>query len=253
MTRDSLTNKSGFSLVELLVVVAFIALLVALLVPVISNAKAKGEAAKCVSRLRQMAIAATSYAASNRGQLPLAYEWDRSAGVNWQRDWDVTMIDGIPTPGLLWQGDGVAEIQQCPSFSGKGNTDSPYSGYNYNSSYLGGGRKIRDDGVVVQHTPSANLASIINASTCAIFGDGEYSAGANKFMRSPKAGQLDVLGPAANIAGTQGFRHLGKTHIAFVDGHVEALERGYASVGASSQEGLQYGFISTDNSLYDYE
>lgn len=40
--------------------------------------RAEFEAAKCKSRLRQMAIDATSYAAGNNGMLPLAYKWDRT-------------------------------------------------------------------------------------------------------------------------------------------------------------------------------
>jgi prepilin-type N-terminal cleavage/methylation domain-containing protein len=62
--------NEGFSLVELLVVVAIIALLVGLLLPALASAKNAGKRAACVSNLRQVGIAIHSYANDYEGKIP---------------------------------------------------------------------------------------------------------------------------------------------------------------------------------------
>src|SRR5438105_4786690 len=64
----------AFTLTELLVVVGLIAMLIALLLPVVGKAKAAANATACLSNLRQMGSAWTIYTAENRGRL-LEYVW----------------------------------------------------------------------------------------------------------------------------------------------------------------------------------
>ena len=62
-------NGCGFTLIEVLVVVAIIALLAALLLPALGNAKAKAQGASCANKIRQLSLAWTLYADENQDLL----------------------------------------------------------------------------------------------------------------------------------------------------------------------------------------
>jgi prepilin-type N-terminal cleavage/methylation domain-containing protein len=63
-------SRRAFTLVELLVVIAIIAILVALLIPVLAAAKERGRRAQCVNNLKQAGIALQLYADEHGDQLP---------------------------------------------------------------------------------------------------------------------------------------------------------------------------------------
>ena len=62
--------QAAFTLIELLVVIAIIAILIALLLPALQRAKYQAKLVTCSSSLRQVAIAATLYAADYDGLYP---------------------------------------------------------------------------------------------------------------------------------------------------------------------------------------
>jgi prepilin-type N-terminal cleavage/methylation domain-containing protein len=60
----------GFTLVELLVVLAIIAILVSLLLPALSKARSAGRGAVCKSNMKQMGLALAMWLEDRRGRYP---------------------------------------------------------------------------------------------------------------------------------------------------------------------------------------
>ena len=238
-------STRAFTLVELLVVIGIIVILIGLLLPTVTAAREQSKSVQCLSNLRQMGIAAHAYIVANGGYYPLS---------NYKAEnWDFSLIGGKLVPGLLWctggRGKTDVRIQQCPSFEGKSNTMSgdPYTGYNYNTSYIGG------ELVASTLRPSAKASQVRQPSRTAMFGDGQYSAGANKYMRAPFFAPTESH--VSRGAGTQGFRHRGKTNVCFCDGHAESLGERFVKKEPSDVTAVApgTGFLSVDNSLYDLQ
>ena len=67
---DKIKKKSSFTLIELLIVMAIIAILVALLLPTLQRAKFKAKLVSCASSQRQTYLALALYAKDNSNRLP---------------------------------------------------------------------------------------------------------------------------------------------------------------------------------------
>lgn len=275
------TGGDAFTLIEVLVVVAIIAFLVAILLPALGEARRQARAAICLSNLHQIVTATQAYTTVYSSSYPpcqdtVVTSLSSSPGDH-QIDyaWDITRITDRATgkvrvlPGLIWQGKTIEAIQQCPSFNGPAMwADDRYTGYNYNSSYVGAFRKKKEK--AVSPGPARPVAAVSwlvvvrparqdeirMPAMCALFGDGEYVSGANKFMRSPwgsEQGARDTWVNSGRGAGTQGYRHNGRTHVAFADGHARPWNRRYTETYDIEKPyiGDNNGFLSLDNSLYD--
>ncbi len=71
MSRKQKPGRAGFTLVELLVVIAVVALLAALLFPAFARARESSRRAACQNNLRQLALAIHQYAQDSDGRYPV--------------------------------------------------------------------------------------------------------------------------------------------------------------------------------------
>ena len=79
MKLHSSRQSLGFTLIEILVVVAIIAILVAIAFPAISNAKKRANEASCLANMKQCGAAILVYASDSDGQFPASgtdENWD---------------------------------------------------------------------------------------------------------------------------------------------------------------------------------
>ncbi len=65
----------GFTLVELLVVVAVIAILAGMILPALSRAKEQGRAAVCMNNMRQLGLGSANYSMDFAGHMPSFRNW----------------------------------------------------------------------------------------------------------------------------------------------------------------------------------
>ena len=129
------SRRGGFTLLELLVVVAIIAILAALLLPALGTAKAHARSASCKNHLRQMGLGLQMYVYANQSKYPPLVNpydpaLDAEIGPVNTRYWWAKLLPYYP---LKW----TNVAYHCPGYKGvvrgeRGN-NPPFGSYAYNS------------------------------------------------------------------------------------------------------------------------
>jgi prepilin-type N-terminal cleavage/methylation domain-containing protein/prepilin-type processing-associated H-X9-DG protein len=208
----------AFTLIELMVVVAIIAILAALLLPVLSLAKEKGRRASCLNNQKQLNLAWQMYADENKGVLA-SNDWAfRSANVVFSpsNSW-VTGNAGLDTntatitDGSIYPLVRNLKVYRCPADRSLvlGATVPILRTYSL-SCFMGGTTADLDKyGLITYHqtsqiTKPTKLLTFVDEDDSTI-DDGHflYSAAINAWMNIPS------------------WRHAHGNTFAFADGHTE--------------------------------
>ena len=111
-------KRNAFTLIEVLVVIAIIALLMAILVPALQVAKEQVNAVTCRSNLRQYGYASITYMDDNEFYFPDPHSWlymDETAP--WMGNKGCQWHNASLTPdGILWPKNTPMKIHMCPTF-----------------------------------------------------------------------------------------------------------------------------------------
>lgn len=116
----------GFTLVELLTVIAIIGVLVAILLPVVGSVRASAKSSRCVTNLRQVGVTIQTYASDNKGSLPVGGFWSISPYFTADtRNFENSLFRylSLSKQPTSWNtstlvGQAYCEIFDCPGYKG---------------------------------------------------------------------------------------------------------------------------------------
>lgn len=119
MKRDG-RQKTGFTLIEMLVVIAIIALLAALIVPGVNRVRRSARVTEALSAIRECGTLLLAEAADNEGKL-LMHIWGSSSGMQDYRMWGIVQRR---LGDIHHTDDAIARIIRTPAYRNSNETGS---------------------------------------------------------------------------------------------------------------------------------
>ena len=203
MTRgDSIPDphrRPAFTLVELLVVIAIIAVLAALLLPVLGDARERARASQCSAQIRQLGFAVLLFADERDGRFPRS---QHSAFANGELVWARVVAPYLGSDDKRWT-NLLRGVYHCPTDTRRGKLSyglNVYFELGPEDDYEGKPATWRTRDMVPR--PSATILIAENSSA------------ADHIMPNYWSSISDVTDVAHN-------RHRSAANYAFADGHVE--------------------------------
>ncbi len=139
MTPRAARPPPGFTLLELLVVIALLALLAAFLFPVFAMVRAAAGSAACLSNMRQISMAQRLYIDDWNEQFPMWWSYDPNGRLAPYTFWTETFQpylkgrDVLRCPAFAWSPEGEAEGERLADYAlltwgpgGTGSASDPY-------------------------------------------------------------------------------------------------------------------------------
>ncbi len=200
---------AGFTLVELLTVIAVIGVLVAITIPVVGGMRKKANTAKAISNIRQLVTAHIAYAADHRGKVPLKY----TAGSSpvWQETLAPYLNVTVPNDGA-----GKRRLRQDPSTVFNVPDSKPFDERSAAAASIARNWELRSSNW------DYRLNVVPNPSRIILLGECE-----EKNVDEVSGLRADQTTAASNQGALPGFRRAEGTKalMGYCDGHVEALGR----------------------------
>ena len=229
--QEKSTGRSGFTLLEILVVVAIIAVLAAILFPVFSRARENARRSSCQSNLKQIGLGMLQYCGDYDDKL--VKSWYGSGNGNWSGGSNATdrykWMDAIQ-PYVKSE-----QVFNCPShaaYPAAPLAPLRYGPYHFRDAYHFGSYAINSaywDDADFEKSPAGegntSLAEIGDAAGCVWVGD---TAAHYEFAWETKAPDVQ---PEVEVD-PQGLRYLdylverhpASTVVLFCDGHVKSMK-----------------------------
>ena len=268
--------RSGFSLMEVLVVTATVSLVMAVTMPAITAARSQARAIVCRSNLRQLVLANMGYTNDNDGFcVPAAEDFWVTVGMlqggycRWhgKRTGPDEPFDPLKGPLVGYLSDG--QVKECPARvefikdqPGNVNFELGCGGYGYNMVYIGSRMSVPGLGYKRKYAETARAEMIRKPEETLMFADCamavangryiEYSFAEPPYFLINGMVHEDMLSsPSIH------FRHRGLANVGWSDGHIESrpmanmdVDNIYGVASASMNLGW---FEPVNNTLFDLE